>query len=97
MLFFIKLCYQDNWGLSFIVPGIIMSALGVLMFFILVPTPAQAGFVDEEVRGKKLIGIASKEQGQEKKEVEEEKKEEEKAVGLLQAARIPGVMEFSLW
>jgi len=75
---------EDNWGLSFIVPGIIMSALGVLMFFILVPTPAQAGFVDEE------------EQGQEKKKVEEEKKEEEKAVGMLEAARIPGVMEFSL-
>ena len=78
MLFFIKLCYQDNWGLSFIVPGIIMSALGVLMFFILVPTPAQAGFVDEEVREKNLLELLRRSKDKKKRKWKKKRKKKKR-------------------
>ena len=29
---------NDNWGLSFIVPGAIIAAMGILIFFFLVPS-----------------------------------------------------------
>ena len=34
---------NTNWGLSFAVPGLLMSACGLLIFFFLVPIPAQVG------------------------------------------------------
>ncbi|CAH1797625.1 unnamed protein product [Owenia fusiformis] len=34
---------NDNWGLSFIVPGIIISTMGIVVFFFLVPKPEDIG------------------------------------------------------
>ena len=34
---------DDNWGLSFIIPGIIMILIGVLLFLFLVPDPSMVG------------------------------------------------------
>lgn len=34
---------EDSWGLSFIVPGAIIGALGIFMFFFLVPKPEIVG------------------------------------------------------
>ena len=47
------LCYstvnQTNWGLSFMVPGIGIAAAGLVMFFLLAPSPQAAGFQPEQV------------------------------------------------
>jgi OPA family glycerol-3-phosphate transporter-like MFS transporter 1/2 len=37
----------DNWGLSFIVPGLIVVIIGVLIFFFLVPDPSIVGLSQE--------------------------------------------------
>ncbi|KAK2143386.1 hypothetical protein LSH36_845g01012 [Paralvinella palmiformis] len=38
---------EDEWGLSFIVPGAIIAALGIFVFFFLVPHPHDVGCVLE--------------------------------------------------
>jgi OPA family glycerol-3-phosphate transporter-like MFS transporter 1/2 len=72
-----------NWGLSFIVPGILIAAVGLLFFFFLVPHPEELRLTEKE----------EKEVGEER--VKEEVQEDQ-AVSLLGALRIPGVVEFSL-
>merc|ERR1712038_903421 len=74
---------ETNWGLSFMVPGIGIAAAGLVMFFLLAPSPQAAGFQPEQ----------DEESADEK---EEKKEEEEKAISLFGALKIPGVVEFSL-
>ena len=40
---------EENWGLSFIVPGLIISVVGILFYFVLVPNPECVG-LDGEVQ-----------------------------------------------
>ena len=90
---------NTNWGLSFIVPGILIAAVGLLFFFALVPSPEdlQLKVEDEEEEGV----VENAEAGKEKEKEEEdghvvEAGHEDKAISLLGALRIPGVVEFSL-
>lgn len=39
---------EENWGLSFMVPGAIIASMGVVIFFCLVPNPADVGCVTPE-------------------------------------------------
>ena len=40
---------QTNWGLSFMVPGVGIASAGIVMFFLLAPSPEAAGFQQEKV------------------------------------------------
>jgi OPA family glycerol-3-phosphate transporter-like MFS transporter 1/2 len=35
---------ETDWGLSFMLPGVIMGVLGFINFFLLVPNPMDAGY-----------------------------------------------------
>lgn len=39
---------EENWGLSFMVPGGIIASVGVVIFLFLVPNPADVGCVTPE-------------------------------------------------
>ena len=48
---------QTNWGLSFMVPGIGIASAGLIMFFLLAPSPEDAGFQPEQVFDKLNIHV----------------------------------------
>lgn len=92
-----------NWGLSFTVPGLIIAGVGFLLFLFMVPQPSDVGLSagEEQVRQVETEPLL------EDPEKEEEPfgppsvnvvttETDEKAVGFLDALRIPGVVEFSL-
>uniref|UniRef100_A0A8C8BG40 Glucose-6-phosphate exchanger SLC37A2 n=1 Tax=Otus sunia TaxID=257818 RepID=A0A8C8BG40_9STRI len=78
---------SSAWGLSFVVPGIIIAVMGIICFFFLVEcewcdpehsvTPGSVGSMDRSDSPK-------------------EPAEEPEAISFLGALRIPGVVEFSL-
>jgi len=74
-----------NWGLSFIVPGIVLAAVGLLCFFAFVPHPSN-------------IGISSDDEENPKEQTEDKPVTEDSssAIGFIGAFKIPGVIEFSL-
>ena len=76
-----------NWGLSFIVPGIFIAAVGLLFFFFLVVDPKD---LEEEEGGK--VEVKEEEGAGPRLEAGHE----DRAVSLLGALKIPGVLEFSL-
>jgi OPA family glycerol-3-phosphate transporter-like MFS transporter 1/2 len=77
---------ETNWGLSFMVPGIGITAAGLVMFFLLAPSPEDAGFQPEQ----------DEESAGEEEEEKKAEEKEEKAISLFGALKIPGVVEFSL-
>jgi len=89
---------STNWGLSFIVPGILIASVGILFFFLLVPHPQDLKLKEEEV--KEDVEDDKVEKGEEEEGMAEEgvaeAPHEDRAVSLLGALRIPGVVEFSL-
>lgn len=89
---------SSTWGLSFIVPGIIIAAMGVICFFFLVEHP-------EDVNCNPPQHHESTEQDSVNNEemfnnrtsaVVEAVDEEAAAISFCGALRIPGVVEFSL-
>uniref|UniRef100_A0A4W3HKQ6 Glucose-6-phosphate exchanger SLC37A2 n=1 Tax=Callorhinchus milii TaxID=7868 RepID=A0A4W3HKQ6_CALMI len=88
---------SSAWGLSFIVPGIIIAVMGIVCFFFLVEHPEDVGctppdHLEEEEgdlghltpSGEAVGGSASSH------------KEAPSAISFLGALRIPGVVEFAL-
>uniref|UniRef100_A0A672HKB3 Glucose-6-phosphate exchanger SLC37A2 n=1 Tax=Salarias fasciatus TaxID=181472 RepID=A0A672HKB3_SALFA len=72
---------SSSWGLSFIVPGIIIASTGVLCFFFLVEsTSCSEGLINGAISG----------------EPQEVTEEHSKAISFCGALSIPGVVEFSL-
>ncbi|NXI71349.1 G6PT3 protein, partial [Anseranas semipalmata] len=99
---------SSEWGLSFIVPGIVIAAVGVTCFFFLVEHPEDVGCsppLHHEVSDEKdpeggtsddgPLG-ASGRSSAERSESPKEPAEEPEAISFLGALRIPGVVEFSL-
>lgn len=43
---------EQNWGLSFIVPGVIMGLIGFLMFLFLTPYPEEVGISSDDIHKK---------------------------------------------
>uniref|UniRef100_A0A8C5GL94 Glucose-6-phosphate exchanger SLC37A2 n=1 Tax=Gouania willdenowi TaxID=441366 RepID=A0A8C5GL94_GOUWI len=80
---------SSSWGMSFIVPGLIIASTGVLCFFFLIESQSQ------EPHGHHPIRVNTHNSGiyTESQEVEED---HSKAISFLGALRIPGVVEFSL-
>lgn len=78
-----------NWGLSFIVPGLIIASVGVLVFFFMVPDPSMIGLSNPNKEESQVCYDKTKEA------CAEEQEKEEKAIGFVQALSIPGVVEYS--
>uniref|UniRef100_A0A9J7YG75 Solute carrier family 37 member 1 n=1 Tax=Cyprinus carpio carpio TaxID=630221 RepID=A0A9J7YG75_CYPCA len=75
---------SSNWGLSFIVPGVIIAAMGVICFLFLIEHPND-------------LKIASAQNSASSNQVVVVKSEAEpSAISFMGALRIPGVVEFSL-
>ncbi|RWS25679.1 sugar phosphate exchanger 2-like isoform X2 [Leptotrombidium deliense] len=82
---------DENWGLSFIVPGIIVAVAGFLLFLFLVPYP-------EEVGLKSADGESESSGGEQKTKVNQVCINFccVGAVSFMSALKVPGVIEFSL-
>ncbi|NXX20280.1 G6PT3 protein, partial [Podargus strigoides] len=103
---------SSTWGLSFIVPGIIIAVMGIICFFFLVEYPEDVGCsppLHHDAGGmtsneKDPEAITSNEgplsiSGQsraDRSDSPKEPAEEPEAISFLGALRIPGVVEFSL-
>lgn len=77
-----------NWGLSFIVPGILLGVVGVLNFLGLIPHPSNIG----------IPPPSESEESPKEKEAKKTPVEEDNAsaIGFIGALKIPGVVEFAL-
>ncbi|XP_074417373.1 glucose-6-phosphate exchanger SLC37A2 isoform X4 [Larus michahellis] len=99
---------SSAWGLSFIVPGIIIAAVGIVCFFFLVEYPEDVGCspplhhvspVDSQQASPGLGGCSVywEQPGcTDRSDSPKEPVEEPEAISFLGALRIPGVVEFSL-
>uniref|UniRef100_A0A8C2SZ18 Solute carrier family 37 member 2 n=1 Tax=Coturnix japonica TaxID=93934 RepID=A0A8C2SZ18_COTJA len=88
---------SSQWGLSFIVPGIIIAVVGIVCFFFLVEHPEDVGcsppLQHDTSDEKDPEGVTSEDRSTtDPKELNEELE----AISFLGALRIPGVVEFSL-
>ncbi|KYO35816.1 glucose-6-phosphate exchanger SLC37A2 isoform X1 [Alligator mississippiensis] len=101
----------SDWGLSFIVPGIIITAMGVICFFFLIEYPEDVDcspplhHVESEEKdpagmfaadGNHAASSHTQESTVESAESPKERAEHPEAISFLGALRIPGVVEFSL-
>uniref|UniRef100_H2YK09 Sugar phosphate exchanger 3 n=1 Tax=Ciona savignyi TaxID=51511 RepID=H2YK09_CIOSA len=77
-----------SWGLSFIVPGIIIATMGVICFLLM--SNANSTSESDVINGSEPTSYNSTDDSEEQPEVES------KPIGFIGALRIPGVIEFSL-
>ncbi|NXE29423.1 G6PT3 protein, partial [Ardeotis kori] len=95
---------SSAWGLSFIVPGVIIAAVGIICFFFLVEYPEDVGCSPPlhhvmTSNEKDPEAVTSSEVGQsstDRSDSPKEPSEEPEAISFLGALQIPGVVEFSL-
>uniref|UniRef100_A0A673IFL6 Solute carrier family 37 member 1 n=1 Tax=Sinocyclocheilus rhinocerous TaxID=307959 RepID=A0A673IFL6_9TELE len=88
---------SSNWGLSFIVPGVIIAAMGVICFLFLIERGIKQ--IQEQLQtlfklllGQESIGVCVPVQ----QVVVVKSEAEPSAISFMGALRIPGVVEFSL-
>ncbi|ELU16613.1 hypothetical protein CAPTEDRAFT_151589 [Capitella teleta] len=93
----------NAWGLSFIVPGLIIGGLGILVFFFLVPEPRHVGCEEPDSdavpeREPLLSSSSSSSDVDSEVDVHPLPKQEspDEAIGFIDALCIPGVIEFAL-
>uniref|UniRef100_A0A672VAD5 Glucose-6-phosphate exchanger SLC37A2 n=1 Tax=Strigops habroptila TaxID=2489341 RepID=A0A672VAD5_STRHB len=86
---------SSAWGLSFIVPGIIIAAMGIICFFFLVELTTD-GKDPEAVTSNEGPLSTSGQSSTDRLDSPKEAAEEPEAISFLGALRIPGVVEFSL-
>ncbi|XP_074833158.1 glucose-6-phosphate exchanger SLC37A2 isoform X2 [Carettochelys insculpta] len=98
---------SSAWGLSFIVPGIIIAIMGLVCFLFLVEYPedvdcspplhhTESEEKDPEAKLSAQDGSQIRENVIDAAECSTESAEEPEAISFLGALRIPGVVEFSL-
>ncbi|KAF0025997.1 hypothetical protein F2P81_020734 [Scophthalmus maximus] len=94
---------SSNWGLSFIVPGIIIAAMGVLCFFFLIehPNDLKSMYAKNSSPGKssydtELLLPRDRVCVPVQPVVVVKSESEPSAISFMGALRIPGVIEFSL-
>uniref|UniRef100_A0A672V711 Glucose-6-phosphate exchanger SLC37A2 n=1 Tax=Strigops habroptila TaxID=2489341 RepID=A0A672V711_STRHB len=92
---------SSAWGLSFIVPGIIIAAMGIICFFFLVECEwcdpgCSRGPDPEAVTSNEGPLSTSGQSSTDRLDSPKEAAEEPEAISFLGALRIPGVVEFSL-
>uniref|UniRef100_A0A671SKU0 Solute carrier family 37 member 1 n=1 Tax=Sinocyclocheilus anshuiensis TaxID=1608454 RepID=A0A671SKU0_9TELE len=90
---------SSNWGLSFIVPGVIIAAMGVICFLFLIELGIDMekklfsnSWDTELLLGQESIGVCVPVQ----QVVVVKSEAEPSAISFMGALRIPGVVEFSL-
>uniref|UniRef100_A0A8C4ZTW6 Solute carrier family 37 member 1 n=1 Tax=Gadus morhua TaxID=8049 RepID=A0A8C4ZTW6_GADMO len=85
---------SSNWGMSFIVPGIIIAAMGVVCFLFLIERTYCHGLLP----GEPLLGRETAASGRVplQQVVVVKSESEPSAISFMGALRIPGVIEFSL-
>ncbi|XP_068186988.1 glucose-6-phosphate exchanger SLC37A2 isoform X2 [Antennarius striatus] len=83
---------SSAWGLSFIVPGLIIASTGILCFFFLVEKPEDVNCSPPQHHNRVDIPV----NGDAIHESVEVMEENTKAISFCGALCIPGVMEFSL-
>lgn len=92
---------DTNWGLSFVIPGIIIASVGVIIFIFLIPHPSHVGLHEHKKQPAftssrtDILPSPDPLRKPNKEEVEEEEVEPE-AIGIWGAFKIPGVVEYSL-
>ncbi|KFR16516.1 Sugar phosphate exchanger 2, partial [Opisthocomus hoazin] len=86
---------SSAWGLSFIVPGVIIAAVGIICFFFLVEYPEDIG-CSPPMHHVSRIDPHSGHSSVDRSDSPKEPAEEPEAISFLGALRIPGVVEFSL-
>uniref|UniRef100_A0A8C8BKJ3 Glucose-6-phosphate exchanger SLC37A2 n=1 Tax=Otus sunia TaxID=257818 RepID=A0A8C8BKJ3_9STRI len=85
---------SSAWGLSFVVPGIIIAVMGIICFFFLV----ECEWCDPEhsvTPGSGPLSLSGQ-SSMDRSDSPKEPAEEPEAISFLGALRIPGVVEFSL-
>lgn len=97
---------QESWGLSFIVPGVIIGGLGIIVFFFLVPDPTLVGMEAGLKRPEDLLHSQNQQKRsslvspnpirQDSDSEYDSESEEAQAIGIWGALKIPGVIEYSL-
>ncbi|XP_072975935.1 putative glycerol-3-phosphate transporter 1 [Typha angustifolia] len=80
-----------GWGWSFVVPGLLMSVVGLVVFLFLPVSPETMGIEKDDGLSK-----SRDKDGMQEPLLGSEKEVREKAVGFLEAWRIPGVAPFAL-
>uniref|UniRef100_A0A663LTA2 Glucose-6-phosphate exchanger SLC37A2 n=1 Tax=Athene cunicularia TaxID=194338 RepID=A0A663LTA2_ATHCN len=86
---------SSAWGLSFVVPGIIIAVMGIICFFFLVECECREPEHSAVTSNEGPLSIS----GQSSTDCSDSPKEpaeEPEAISFLGALRIPGVVEFSL-
>ncbi|KAG6538548.1 putative glycerol-3-phosphate transporter 1 [Zingiber officinale] len=83
---------EYGWGYSFVVPGFFIASIGLMVFFFLPVSPDKMGVENEETQEPEF---AEKDNIVEPL-LEGHLIEKERAVGFLEAWRIPGVAPFAL-
>ncbi|NXV95387.1 G6PT3 protein, partial [Calonectris borealis] len=86
---------SSSWGLSFIVPGIIISAMGIICFFFLVECEWRDLGCSRFIPNEGPLSITGQ-SSMDRSDSPTEPAEEPEAISFLGALRIPGVVEFSL-
>ncbi|XP_077985488.1 glucose-6-phosphate exchanger SLC37A2-like [Glandiceps talaboti] len=82
---------DDAWGLSFIVPGVIISTMGIIIFLFLIVHPADVGCtLPDHESGNTLH------QGRDAIINKVVPPEDQKPISISRAILIPGVIEFAL-
>ncbi|NXT32079.1 G6PT3 protein, partial [Pelecanoides urinatrix] len=90
---------SSSWGLSFIVPGIIITVMGVICFFFLVECEWRVTCNEkdsEAVPSNEGPLSITGQSSMDRSDSPTEPAEEPEAISFLGALRIPGVVEFSL-
>lgn len=97
-----------NWGLSFIIPGLLMCFTGFLIYLFLVPNPNDVGIVTTNLAASPTFEYSSKSltlmripsssrlDSPYNSDAEINVSSKDEAVGFFSALKIPGVVEFSL-
>ncbi|EXC08940.1 hypothetical protein L484_003393 [Morus notabilis] len=83
-----------GWGWSFVVPGLLIAFIGLVVFFFLPVSPESVGAVKEEDEVDSLE--KSGEVLAEPLLLRSDRESKEKAVGFIEAWKIPGVAPFAL-
>lgn len=88
---------SSAWGMSFIVPGLIISSTGILCFFFLIEKPEDVDCCSPQHHSDQ-DGVVSETHTQTNGDVEPAPpvQDQSEAISFCGALRIPGVVEFSL-
>ncbi|CAG2166713.1 unnamed protein product, partial [Oppiella nova] len=89
---------DDQWGLCFIVPGVIIAAMSLLVFLFLVQKPEEVGLsLSSDTEHTEQTPVKNNDMNRNIKQIQfKDETQQHKAISILDAIKIPGVIEFSI-